>query len=258
MDRSLCMDLIHRTKSILESIQNLTERSRERFADREFGEDFCKTISGDIEKIELLLNGFRNYIKSTTPVIKKDTVNTLVEEVVKKHQIRLEERKIRILKKFEKELPETIVSDEQMIFILDSVLQYATSSLSPGGGIEILTRSFDHQVRTGEGQSFLRDKGKHVEISFAFTDYQNRSEQRAKAYDGLTLPQKERALDLLLRLVLAVVERNQGTMEFETDEEKAKRSLVLKLPAERRKSVHYQLIDEQFSAFDRSLLSQNM
>ncbi|MGD0886888.1 MAG: hypothetical protein ABSA46_18760 [Thermodesulfovibrionales bacterium] len=252
------MDLIHRTKSILDSIQNLTERSREKFADRESGEDFCKSITDDIQKIELLLNGFLNYIKSTTPVIKKDTVNTLVEEVMKTHRIRLEERKIRIHNNLEKELPETIVSDEQMIFILDSVLQYATSSLSSGGAIEILTRSFDHQVQTGEGQSFLRERGKRVEIAFTFTDYQNRSEQPVKAYEGLSLPQKERALDLLLRLVLAVVERNQGTMQFETDGAKEKRSLVLKLPAERRRSVHYQLIDEQYPAFDRSPLRHNM
>ncbi|MGD1076289.1 MAG: hypothetical protein ABR903_09495 [Thermodesulfovibrionales bacterium] len=215
-------------------------------------------MSGDIEKIELLLNGFRNYIKSTTPVIKKDTVNTLVEKVVKTHQVRLQERKIRIHNKLEKELPETIVSDEQMLFILDSVLQYATSSLPSGGAIEIFTRSFDHQVPTGEGQSFLREKGKRVEIAFTLTDYQKSSEQRAKAYDGLSLPQKERTLDLLLRLVLTVVERNQGTMEFETDEAKAKRSLVLNLPADRRRSVHYQLIDEQYSAVDRSPLLQSM
>jgi hypothetical protein len=223
--------------------------------DREFGEDFCKAVTGDIEKIELLLNSFRNYIKSTTPVIKKGTVNNLVQEVVKKHQGRLEKKKIRIFAKFEKELPETIVSDEQMVFILDSMLQYATYTLSSGGNIEILTMSFDHQAQTAEGQSLLREKGKRIEIVFTFTDDEKRSEQPVKAGGGLSLPQKERAQDLLLRLVLAVVERSQGTMEFEVDEVKAKRCVVLKLPAERRRSVHYQQIDGQFFAFDRNLLS---
>jgi len=257
MDRSLCIDLIHRTKSVLEAIQSQAQDSREKFSDRESGDSYCRVVMEEIEKIELLLNGFLNYIKSTTPVVKRNTVNTLIEEALKKHQPQLDERKIRIFRKFEKGLPETIVPDEQMIFILDTVLQYATASLSSGSNLEISTRSSDHVSEDAEGQSVLRKAGKHLDISFSFTDYQRRSEQRVKAY-GLSFPQREGLLDLLLRLVLAIVERNQGTMEFETDQAKTKRSLVLKLPAERRTAVHYALIDEQFSPSDRDLLRQRV
>jgi len=257
MDRSLCMDLIHRTRILLDSIRSGVMDSRDKFADRDYGAGFCKTVTDDVEKIDLLLNGFLNYIKSTTPVIKKGTVNALIEETVKRHQALFEERKIRVFKKFERELPETIVPDEQMIFILDSVLQYAAATLSSGSGIEILTRSFDHLAEGVEAQPSLREKSKHLEVAFAFMDYQKRSEERVKAY-GLSLPQREGLVDLLLRLVLAIVERNSGTMEFESDQAKAKRSLVLRLPVERRTAIHYELIDEQFSPFDRNLLRQRV
>jgi hypothetical protein len=251
MDRSLCIDLIHRTRSILNAIQTTTQNSRGKFTDRELGEVFCRTITGDIEKLDLLLNGFLNYIKSTSPVIRRDTVNILIDEAVKKNQIRLEERKIRVFKKFERELPETIVPDIQMMFILDSLIQYAAVSMPSGSGIEIVTRSSDHLPEPGEGHQFPGRRSKHVEVVVTFTDYQKLREQRAGAY-GVSRPQKNEELDLLLRLVRATVERNQGTIEFEADETKAARSVVLKMLTERRKEVHYPLVDEDSSPFDRN------
>ncbi len=236
-DRSLFIELVHRTKSLLDSIADHARLSREKFIEKEFGESFFKNVAGDIEKIDLLLNGFLNYIKSTTPVIKKDTVNTLLDEVLKKHHPRLEERKIRIVKKCEKELPETIVPDEQMTFILDSVLHYAMASISSGGNIEFLTKSFAPLKAIGENLA------RNVEIMVAFTGYQKRSEQLTKE-SGLPLPHSEPGLNLLLRLVYAIVQENQGTMEYEADERKEKRLIFLKFPVERRKAVQYQPVDE--------------
>jgi nitrogen-specific signal transduction histidine kinase len=237
MDRSLLIGLAHRTKSILDSIEGLAYLSREKFIDKEFGESFCSKITSDIEHIDLLMNGFLNYIKSTTPIIKKDTVNTLIDEVLKKHQTRLEERKIRILKRFEKELPETIVPDEQMTFILDSVLQYAMASILSGGIIEFSTKSFAPLKAIGE------ERVKNIEIMATFAGFQRPREQLAKE-SGLRPPQKEEGLDLLLQLVYAVVQENQGTMEHESGERKEKSSIVLKFPAERRKAAKYQPVDE--------------
>ena len=83
MERSLFIELIHRTKGILDTIIKLTQLSRGKFGDREFGEFFYKAITKDIEKHNLLLNTFLKYIELTTPIPKRDTINKLYRRGVK-------------------------------------------------------------------------------------------------------------------------------------------------------------------------------
>ena len=57
---------------------------------------------------------------------------------------------------------------------------------------------------------------------------------------GISAHQKERILDLALRLVDEIVQRNRGMMKFEEDEKKGKTAISLRFPVERRKMVYYQ------------------
>jgi hypothetical protein len=232
MERSLLFELIHHTKSTLDSIKKFTQLSRGKFSDKEFGELFYQMITKDIEKNDLLLNSFLNYIKATTPIRKKGTVHNLIEEVLKKHQVRLEENKTKILKDLEKDLPETIVPDEQFRFILDSILQYAMASIPPDGSIEFLTKSFVLQKETREDQAFFKKNGKYIEILVVLPYYKEPKEQ--------PVPQKEVVPDLILRLVHDMVERNEGMIKFELDETKAKKFISLKFPVERRSVFRYE------------------
>jgi hypothetical protein len=59
---------------------------------------------------------------------------------------------------------------------------------------------------------------------------------------GATLQKKE-PLDLILRFVKEVVQRNQGMMKIEGDEKKAKTFISLRFPVERRKVVYYQSVN---------------
>ena len=225
MEQSLFVELIHRTKSTLESIRKVTQSSRGKFLEKGFEDFFYQTIMGNIEKNDMLLNCFLNYIELTTPIIKKGTVNMLIEQVLKKYQERLEERQIRILKRFGEDLPETLVPNGQLRFILDSVLQYALASISPYGSIEFLTRSFVIQYEDSKDQTFF-NKSNNIEILVTL-------ECRAPATE------KETVSNLILRLVGAIAERNQGKMEFESDETRTKQIISLKLPHERRKAIYY-------------------
>jgi len=237
MEWSLFIELIHHTKSTLDSIKKCTQLSLGKFSDKEFGEFFYRLITKEIEKNDLLVKSFLNYIKVTTPIRKKGTVNTLIEEVLRKHQVRLEENKTKIFRNFEKDLPETIVPDEQLRFILDSILQYAMASVRSDGGIEFLTKSSALQKESGEDPGFEKDR-KYIEILVAFTSHKKPTERSMQELRTPT-PKEEIVSDVLLRLVHATVEVNQGVTRLELDKAKAKKSILLKLPAERRKVVFY-------------------
>jgi hypothetical protein len=178
-----------------------------------------------------MLEVFLNYIKATTPIRKKGTVNTLIEEVLRKHHVRLEEKKIKIFRNFEEDLPETIMPDEQLRFILESVLQYAVAMMPLDGSLEFSTKSVVLQKEMAEDQVSFKKNGNFIEVLMAFTYSKEAKEKKTS--------QKEVVPDLMLRLVDNVVERNQGMTKFKLDETKGKMSISLISPVERRRVVHY-------------------
>jgi signal transduction histidine kinase len=235
---SFFIELIQRIKNTLSSVRNYTQMSRGKFSDKEFGEYFYRAVTGDIEKIDMVLSGLVNYIRLNTPIRKLDTVHRLIEEELKKYQVKLEEKGIKLFKRFEKDLPETIVPDEQLRYILSSVFQYALATISPNLSMGLYTRSFALGKEIGEEVTLKRD-GRYIEISVVFMGYKKPAEQ---GVGGVTL-QKGEPLDLILRFVKEVVQRNQGMMKIEGDEKKAKTLISLRFPVERRKVVYYQSVN---------------
>jgi signal transduction histidine kinase len=236
---SFLIDFIHRIKNSLASLRNYTQISKGKFIDVNFGEYYYRTVIGDIEKMDMVLNSLLDYIKVHTPIKKVNTIHNIVEEVLKKHQTKLEEKGIKILKKLEKDLPEAIVPDEQLKYILGSVLQYAIALMPPNGSLGLSTRSITLEKEAGEVDSLFKKDGKYVEISVVFTGYQRPSEPASET----AALQKEEASDLILRFVKEVVLRNQGTIKMGADEKKTKTYIFLRFPVERRKVVYYQSVN---------------
>jgi light-regulated signal transduction histidine kinase (bacteriophytochrome) len=235
---SFFIELIERIRNTLNSIRNYTQLSRGKFSDKEFGEYFYRAVTEDVEKMDMVLNGLVNYIKLNTPMRKMDTVHRLIEEELKKHQAKLEQKGIKLFKKFEKELPETIVPDEQLRYVLSSVFQYVLANISPNLSMGLYTRSFVLEKEMGQGPSLFQKDGRYIEISVIFMGYKKPAEQEVG-----TPTLKEEPLELILRFVKEVVQRNQGTMRVEGDEKKAKTLISLKFPVERRKVVYYQALN---------------
>jgi len=232
------VELIQRIKNTLGSIRNYTQISRDKFSDKEFGEYFYRAVTEDIEKIDMVLNGLVNYIKLNSPIRKTDTVHRLIEEELKKHQSQLEGKGIKLFKKFENGLPETIVPDEQLRYIFSSVLEYALANVSPNLSMGLYTRSF-HMEREGESPDLVKKDGRYIEISLGFMGYKKPTDPGT----GKTTLQKEEPLELILRFVKEVVQRNRGTMRIEGDESKSKTFISVRFPVERRKVVFYQSVN---------------
>jgi signal transduction histidine kinase len=226
-------------KRVLDSIGNLTQFSRDGFSDREPGKLLYQRITRDISKTDLLLNGLLNYFQITTAIKKMDTVNALIEEVLKKNEAQLEEKGVQLSKKLEKNLPETIVPDDQLKYILNSVLQYVIMLTPPNGNIQFLTESFFFQREIEEAQPFFEKYGGYIEISVIFGGGREPMEEGAAALGRILTQEKDKALELMLRLVKGIVLRNWGRMNSETDEKGAKKVISLRFPLERRRAVFY-------------------
>jgi hypothetical protein len=231
--------LIQGIKNSLGSIKHYTQISRGKFSDREFGEYYYRAVTEDIEKMEMVLNSLLDYIKFHTPIRKMNTVHNIVEEVLKKHHVKLEEKRIKLLKRFEKNLPETTVPDEQLKYVLGSLLQYAMVLTPPRWNMVLSTKSLMLEKETGEAEGLLKRDAKYIEISVFFAVHQRRSEPAS----GMATLQKEEASDVLLRFVKEVVLRNHGTMKMGADEKRKKSFISLRFPVERRRVVYYQSVN---------------
>jgi nitrogen-specific signal transduction histidine kinase len=233
------MELVHRIKNPLVSIKTFTQLLREKFDDGEFREHFYRIVTEDIEKIDAVMNGLIRYVKINTPIEKKDTIHFILEDVLKNHEMQLGTRRIKVFKQFEKDLPETIVHDEQLRYILSALLQYAIPFVSPNGSIGFLTKSFDVETETPDGRAYPRRGERYIEILIVFTGYKKPFEQFETVL-GIPALQKEEAIELELRLIKDIIQKNQGMMKLEVNEKKPRTVISLKFPTERRKLIYYQ------------------
>ncbi len=233
------IELVHRIKNPLVSVKTFTQLLREKFGDPEFREHFYKIVTEDIEKIDAVLNGLLSYIKINTPIEKRDTVHFILEDVLRRYEMELEDRKIRVFKRFEKGLPETIVHEEQLKYILNTLIQYALPSIPPNGSMGFLTKSYGVSAPVADDKKRYEKDGTYVEILIVFTGCRKAVE---RFEDVLGIPdfQREEAMELELSLIREIIQKNRGMMKFEVNEKKSRTLISLKFPIERRRLVYYQ------------------
>ncbi len=232
------IELVHRIKNPLVSIKTFTQLLRERFGDEEFRDQFYRVVTEDIEKIDSLLNGLLNYIKIDTPIEKTNTVHVLLEEVLENHQPQMKDKQIKIFRKYEPNLPEAIIHEEQLRYVLTSILQYTLSFVPPMGSIGFLTKSSTTPKELNVHRVPLKDHGGYVEIIVVFTGYQKPTNP-VKSVLGIPGFEQEGGIELELRLMKEIIQKNQGVVNFEVNEKKSKAIISLRLPIERRKVVYY-------------------
>ncbi|OGP95467.1 MAG: hypothetical protein A2157_05795 [Deltaproteobacteria bacterium RBG_16_47_11] len=232
-------ELVHRIKNPLVSIKTFTQLLREKFNDGEYRDSFYKVVSEDIEKIDIVLNGLMNYIKMNTPLNKMNTVHRILEEVLNRYEPRFEEKKIKVFKKLEKDLPETMIHDEQLRYILDSLLQYILPSILPNGSIGFLTKSIIRPKGKSEDASLPEKNGKYIEVLIVFTGYKKPMDAYETIF-GLSPIQKEETIELELRLIHEMMKKYRGIMKFEVNDKKPRTLISLQFPTERRKVTYFQ------------------
>jgi light-regulated signal transduction histidine kinase (bacteriophytochrome) len=238
---SFLPELIHSIKNTLISIKNTSQLSADKFNDVEFRKYAQKSITEDIKQIDSVLNSLLNYIHINTPITKSNTVSLVLEEVLEANEKQIQGKNIKIFKKCEKDLPETFIHDEQMRFILNSILQYAILSTSPEGTIGFLIKSFDFHNGGPDKKISPEMNGGYIEAAIGFMGAKEKTEP-SKDIQVKSADAKEEAAKLILQLVKEILQRNHGSMTYEVDPKKPRTLITLRFPIERRKVVYYEPI----------------
>jgi hypothetical protein len=237
---SFLTDLIHSIKNNLVSIKNVSFSSMDKFNDPEYRRYAQQSINEDIKQIDSVLNSLLNYIHINTPIIKTNTLSIILEEVIEANQKQIQGKSIKIFKKCEKELPETFIHDEQVRFILNSILQYALLSTPQNGTIGFLLKAFDFQ-NGGSDKKTLFERNGYIEAAIGFIN-EKEPNQPLKDNPVKSEAQKEETTKLILQLVKEILQKNHGSMTYEFEPKKPRTLITLKFPIERRKVIYYEPI----------------
>lgn len=238
---SFLVELIDSIKNTLISIKNVSQLSTEKFNDLEFRKYSQRSITEDIKNIDSVLNSLLNYIHINTPITKSNTISLILEEVLEANEKQIQGKNIKIFKKCEKDLPETFIHDEQMRFILNSILQFAILSTPPEGTIGFLIKSFDFLNGTPGKKISPERNGGYIEAAIGFIGGKESTEP-LKDIPGSSAIQKEETTKLILQLVKEILQKNHGSMTYEVDPKKPRTLITLRFPIERRKVVYYEPI----------------
>jgi hypothetical protein len=194
-------------------------------------------MTKEMEKTEDWANSLFEYVRVITPSEKTGTVHTLLEETLKEFQTRLDEKKTEVAKELEQCLPETIVPDGHMRYILRSLVGYAINVMPPHGFLRFRTRSsVSGMAKENTGFALV---GRAIEITAAFPAVMKRKEEPPARLEMVSNKDRE-ILKFQIWSLENVVRRNQGNLTFAVDKEKEEITVFLKFPIERRRVVCYQ------------------
>ena len=237
---SFLVELVHCIKNSLASIYHTTSLAMEEVNDTKRKKDGHTQVKQDIQKIDSVLNSLLNFININTPIVKENTLYVILEEILEANEKQLREKNIKMIKKFEKDLPETYIHNEQVRFILHSVLQYAIFSTPRNEAIGVLMKALDfHDSMDTQKDSPEKKKG-YVELVVGFD---GDGKLTGPLENLLQTPEDQRQpTDLILILVNEILTKNRGSITIESNGKRPKTLITLRFPIERRNVVYYEPI----------------
>ena len=234
---SFLIELVRSVKNSLASIYHTTFVTMDKADDEEIRKHSRFKIKEDIKKIDSVLNSLLNFININTPITKTNTLYTILEEVLEANEKQLQEKNVKVIKKCEKDLPETYIHNEQVRFILHSILQYAIFSTPPNESIGIIMKSLDFHEDIDTQKTPAQNKGECVEVVIGFNG-DGKSGRQLENLSNIPKDQRE-ATDLILILAKEILQKNRGTMIIGTNGKRPKTLITLRFPIERRNVVYY-------------------
>jgi nitrogen-specific signal transduction histidine kinase len=237
---SFLIELVHSIKKGLASVYHTTVLTMEKCDDAEMRKRSHDQVKDEIKKIDSVLNSVLNFINVNTPLVKANTLYTILEEILEANEKQFRQKNMKITKRYEKDIPDTFIHPEQVRFILHSVIQYAILLTPPNEIIGFLMKSSDSHNGAGAEKPSPENNRRYIEVMIGFNGDAgpvNKSENLSE----IPGDQSKGMADLILKLAKEILQRNHGMM-VETHGERPKTLINLRFPVERRKVVYYEPI----------------
>jgi len=235
------LETLRDIKKTVGAIYKIGLLSMEKSDNNEDRDHSWKAMTQGFDQIVSIVNMLSSYINVTCPIVKKNTIHCILEEILESNEKKLHARQIELKKTLGEELPETIFQDGQVRFILNLVLQYVILSTPSGGSIEIVTQFVNSQKEQDLSSiGPLKSKYSEILISSSCPKYSLNESAGAREVPKI---EREGTSHFILRLVREMIRRNQETIEFQMDQMKSQTRISLRFAVERRRVAYYRPVN---------------
>jgi len=238
---SFLTDLVYCIKNTLISVNNYLLLPIDKLSDPEFRAHSQSFVREDLKKIDLILNSLLNYININSPIMKTNTMYVILEEILEANERLVDDKRIKVFKDCEKDLPESLMHNEQVRFILNSLVQYAIISTPANGSIRFLMKYMSSSKKTADGKNPEESTGGYIIVVISFTSEKKPARPMENGSMGSNNNEKE-PISLILTLVQESMQKSHGIMKIENEEKPPRTHITLKLNVDRRKGVYYEPI----------------
>lgn len=204
--------IAHEIRNPLSSIKGFAQYFRNKFKRESEDWNYASVISGEVDRLNRIIQDMLNFAKPQEPIFKSHSIVQLIEHTLNLIQPDIQEKKIRVIKKFNDDLPLLRLDGDLITQALLNILLNASEAMENGGKLTIKVES----------------RNKIVEININDTGNGIPPESLSHIFDPFfTL--KKGGTGLGLAIVYRIVEIHDGEIEVFSEPGKGT-TFKIKLP----------------------------
>lgn len=135
----LAVNLVHEISNPLAVIKALVQLLPERINDQNFVSRFIKEIEKEVERIDKIFKNLFSLVRSPDYYFEYTNVDAILNEVLFFIEGMAKARQVKIIKKFEKNLPKTMINVNQISQVFLNLILNAFHAMPEGGILEVCT-----------------------------------------------------------------------------------------------------------------------
>ncbi|MDI6781830.1 MAG: ATP-binding protein [bacterium] len=219
---TLAKGIIHEIRNPLNSVYAHVQLLEEEIGEER--KDLCDglmQIKVGISQIDGILREFGRFVRQTKPMLRKENLNSLLNDVLKFVDAECHISKIKIVKQFQSDLPEILVDANQIKQVVLNLILNANQAMLNGGALTVTT----FFIPDAEGKAKGKKKdGVCVEIQD--TGMGISKEQMTRIFD-LFYSTKSAGTGLGLPIVQKTIHDHDGKIEIDSQLGKGTRVRVV-------------------------------
>lgn len=143
----LAAGIAHEIRNPLTSMKMIVQLLRKKVQHDESAKESIQIILNEIDRLELIVSGFLDFAKPMELSLKPTKINDVISDVLKLMQDNLRHRKIKLVNKFEDNLPEIMLDENRMKQVFMNIILNSMQAMPDGGMITIQCNYEQHEKK---------------------------------------------------------------------------------------------------------------
>ncbi len=205
---TLAKGIIHEIRNPLNSVYAHVQLLEEEIGNER--EDLCDNlmqIKVGISQIDGILREFGRFVRQTKPVLKKENLNSLLNDVLRFVEAECHIYNIKIVKQFQNDLPEILVDANQIKQVVLNLILNANQAMLNGGTLTVTT----FLLPAAKG----KEKGEYFCMEIQDTGIGISTEQMTRIFD-LFYSTKPAGTGLGLPIVQKTIHDHDGKIDIDS------------------------------------------